>query len=81
VANANDPLGIAQDRIQHNAEITARSAVIAAWTGDIAGLLDQKLQNAEANYQVNTFTTASTSAGANMAGTAFAGFGLEKMST
>ncbi len=81
MANANDPQGIAAERIRLNAIVTARTAEIAAWTGDTNGLRDLQTQNNEASFRLNGLTTAGTNVLVNMAGTSFAGFGLEEMST
>lgn len=82
MANANDPLGIAALRVQLNARETARSAEILAWTGDSNGLRDLQMKNCEADMRLNSLQNTSTAGiGKNMMGTAFAGFGLENMST
>ncbi len=81
MANANDPLGIAAERIQLNAFQVINSAAITAWTGDINGLRDLQTKNCEAGFRLNGLTTASVNVLVNMGGTAYAGFGLEKMST
>lgn len=81
MANANDPQGIAAERIRLNALVTQNTAAIAAWTGDNNGLRDLQTKNSEASFRLNTLTTASTSNLGNMGGTSYAGFGLEKIST
>ncbi len=82
MANANDPQGISARRVQFNAVQTARSAEILAHSGDSNGLRDLQLKNCEAGMRLNGLQNTSTAGiGVNMMGTAFAGFGLENMST
>jgi len=81
VANANDPLDLAGERVRLNNLQTINSAAISAWTGDINGLRDLQAKNCEAGFRLNGLTTASVNVLVDMGGTGFAGFGLEKMST
>ncbi len=81
MANANDPLGLAAERIQLNALQVINSAAITAWTGDSNGLRDLQMKNSEAGFRLNNLLSTSANVLVGMAGTAYAGFGLEKMST
>jgi hypothetical protein len=84
VANANDPLGRAAERIALNAFVVQTSSSIANWTGDQNGLRDLQMKNTEASQRLNfDSTTAGAGVGTKMFDGAFAycGFGLEFVST
>ena len=82
MANANDPLGIAAERIRLNAFVVQTSSAIANWTGDNNGLRDLQIKNAEASFRLTALSTPNAATGLNyLQGTAYNGFALEHVST
>jgi len=83
MANANDPQGIAAERIRLNAYVTSLTSQLSAWTGDQNCAADLRTKLAEANFRLNALSTpnAATPGLDFTDGTAFAAFPLEHMST
>ncbi len=77
MANANDPQGIAAERIRLNAQTVALSSAIVAGASDSNGLRDLQIKNSEAVFRLNTGSSSQRFDTA----LSLSGFMLEQIST
>jgi hypothetical protein len=58
VANPNDPLGKADERVRLNARLSALATQISGYVGDVNGLRDLQVKAAEINQRLSGRTVA-----------------------